>query len=297
MQKNMKKLIRRKVFETNSSSCHSISIADDTKQFVLDTIYPNQYGVIEVYGDDFGWEWFKHNDAVTKASYAAQQFMNNDSSLDTLCEVIKEQTGANEVKFFLEDGYVDHDSYGIIPSDKESLRNFIFNKNSWLFGGNDNSTADPTFYNVPEFRDGRIVVPEYKYELSVEGYKKTTKYIDKPSEEEITEGLDSLLQGVYLTENGTFYDDNSIFAQLVRDTSKMYRFSTYEIPVDFKNGFVFFMKDSFSEAKRIFDQDPENRKLEWGDEGYKKCREIQSSLIKDEKSGLTKKVNFYVKEI
>jgi hypothetical protein len=294
----MKKvLIRKGVFETNSSSSHSISIADDTKQFVMDTIYPNQHGVVEISGDEFGWEWFKHNDAATKASYAAQQFSNNDSSLEILAEVIKEQTGADEVTFNLEHGYVDHDSYGIVPSDKESLRNFIFNKNSWLFGGNDNSTADPTFYDVPEFRDGRIVVPEYKYELSVEGYEKTTKYKDMPGQEEITDGLHSLLQGVYLSENGYFDDDKSIFAQLGRDRSHMYEFSSWKNPIDFKEGYVFFVKEAWSEAKRIFDQDPENCKLEWSGDGYRKCREIEESLIKDKKSGFSKKAKFHVKEI
>jgi len=295
----MKKvLVRKGVFETNSSSSHSISIADDTKQFVLDTIYPNQHGVVEVMGDEFGWEWFKHNDAVTKASYVAQQFKHNDSALETLAEVIKEQTGADEVKFIdLDNGYVDHDSYGIVPSDKESLKNFIFNRNSWLFGGNDNSTADPTFYDVPEFRDGRVVVPEYKYELSVEGYGKTTKFKSKPNKEEIENGLHSLLQGVYLGENGYFDDDNSIFAQLGRDRNHMYEFSTWKCPIDYRGKYLYFVKDAWNEAKRIFDQDPENRKLEWSSDGYRKCREIGESLIKDKKSGFSKKVKFHVKEI
>jgi hypothetical protein len=132
----MKKLIRSSVFETNSSSSHSVSIADETKEFVLDSIYPDQDGIIEIYGDEFGWEWFKHNDAKTKASYAAQQYQHNDSSLELIKEVIMEQTGAEDVRFIgLDNGYVDHDSVGILDSDKESLRQFIFNKNSWLFGG------------------------------------------------------------------------------------------------------------------------------------------------------------------
>lgn len=292
-----KKLIRVGVWETNSSSSHSISIADDTKQFVMDTIYPDQFGVVNIHGDEFGWEWFKHNDAQTKAGYAAQQFANNQSSLDILAEVIKEQTGADDVKFYLEHGYIDHDSYGIVPSDKESLKNFIFNKNSWLFGGNDNSTPDPTFYDVPEFRDGRIVVPVYKYELSVQGYNKTTKFKEKPGKEEIEDGLYSLLQGVYLSENGYFDDDNSIFAQLHRNRDLVYEFSSWKNPVDEENNFVYFAKDAWSEAKRIFDRDPENKKLDWSSEGYKKCREIEESLLKDENSGFTKKVKFYVKEI
>lgn len=213
-------------------------------------------------------------------------------------EVIKEQTGADEVRFQgLNDGYIDHDSHGIVPSDKESLRNFIFNKNSWLFGGNDNSTAEPTFYDVPEFRDGRVVTPEYKYELSIEGYKKTTKFKDEPTQDEIIDGLNSLLQSVYLSENGYFDDDNSVYAQLHRNRSEMYEFSTWRNPVNFKNNHVFFVKNAWSEAKRIYDRDPENKKLEWSGEGYKKCSEIEKSLIEDKNSGFSKKVKFYVKEI
>ena len=95
----MKKLIRKGVFETNSSSSHSVSIASEDKQFVLDTIYPDQHGTIIVRGDDYGWDWFKHNDSITKASYVAQQFANDRNSLDTLEYVIKEQTGADRVIF------------------------------------------------------------------------------------------------------------------------------------------------------------------------------------------------------
>jgi hypothetical protein len=295
----MKKiLVRKGVFETNSSSSHSVSIADDTKQFVMDTIYPNQHGVVEIQGDEYGWEWFKHNDAATKASYAAQQFAHNESALETLAEVIKGQTGADEVKFIdLENGYVDHDSYGIVPMDRGSLRNFIFNKNSWLFGGNDNSTPDPTFYDVPEFRDGRILVPEYKYELGVEGYDKTTKFKDVPSQEEIEDGLYALLQDVYLSEGGYFDDDNSIYAQLARDRNKVYEFSVWKRPIDFENGVTYFTRNAWMEAKMIFDQDPENKKLDWSTEGYKKCRDIEDELVKDETKGFSKKVKFYVNEI
>lgn len=295
----MKKvLIRKGVFETNSSSSHSVSIADETKQFVMDTIYPDQFGVVTINGDKFGWEWFKHNDALTKASYAAQQFSGDEDKLEKLAEVIKEQTGADEVKFEdLDLGYVDHDSYGIVPTDKYSLRNFIFNKNSWLFGGNDNSSPDPTFYDVPEFRDGKIVKPIYKYELSVEGYNKTTKFKDNPTEEDIQDGLYALLQNVYLYENGHFDDDNSIHAQLARDRRTTYEMTTYRHPIDFVNGYVTFKRSAWDAAREIYNNNPENKSLDWQTDGYRKCREIEDALEADPNSGFTKKVKFYVKEI
>jgi hypothetical protein len=243
---NMKKLIRKGVFETNSSSAHSIAIATEDKEFVLDTIYPDQHGTIIVRGDEYGWEWFKHNDAETKASYAAQQFANDKDALDKLEWVIKDQTGADRVIFErLDDGYVDHDSMGIVPRNTSELKNFIFNKNSWLFGGNDNSTPDPTFYHVPEIRDGKMIIPTYKYELSIEGLNKTTKFIDYPTQEEINDGLSALLEDTQLYGNGTFRTDDSsnIMWQITRERNLYERQWGSE---NYDTNEISFMLESFS---------------------------------------------------
>lgn len=291
-----KKLIRTGVFETNSSSCHSVSVADETKEFVLDTIYPDQDGIVEVSGDEFGWEWFKHNDAQTKASYAAQQFAHNDDALDTLKEVIKEQTGAEDVIFSgLDNGYVDHDSIGILEQSKEWLRNFIFNKNSWIFGGNDNSTADPTFYDVPEFKDGKQILPRYKFELVIEGFDKTTKFIEHPDQEKLENGLSALLDDVHLSENGYFDTDNSIMAQIHRDSKKYFRYSYRKKP-DLKKGIVYFIKEAWGEARTIWERDFGTN--EWNSElGYKKCCEIEKELLSKKNSRYVKAVKFTLKEI
>jgi hypothetical protein len=291
-----KKLIRSGVWETNSSSSHSVSVADDTKEFVLDTIYPDQYGIVEISGDEFGWDWFKHNDAQTKANYAAQQFAHNDDSLELLKEVIASQTGAQEVVFVgLNSGYVDHDSMGILETSKEWLKNFIFNKNSWLFGGNDNSTADPTFYDVPEFKDGKQIVPRYKYELVIEGFNKTTKFLENPNKEQIEKGLSALLDDVYLSESGYFDDDNSIMAQIRRDSSKTFRYSYRKLP-NLKKGIIYFIKESWGEARKIWERDFGTN--EWNsDLGYKKCCEIEKKLLSKKNSPFVKEVKFTLKEI
>jgi hypothetical protein len=240
----MKKLIRKGVFETNSSSSHSISVATEDKQFVLDTLYPDQNGVVTINGDEYGWEWFKHNDAETKASYAAQSFANDDNQLDVLKEVIMEQTGAEDVVFKgLEDGHIDHDSYGIVPKTKHELTNFIFNKNSWLFGGNDNSTASPEFYHVPEFRDGRMINPIFKYELKVEGFNGTSKFIDKPTDEELSDAISSLIDGALVTENGTFITDNSIMWQITRPRGQYYEMG-WTIGQDYSTGEIRFLREN-----------------------------------------------------
>jgi len=253
-----KKLIRSDVFETNSSSSHSVSIGNETKEFVLDTIYPDQNGNITLTGGEFGWDWFKHNDAITKANYAAVASNYNSGLKDILIEVLTEQTGADNIIFAFSDesddenwSYIDHDSVNVCPINKYELKNFIFNKNSWLFGGNDNSEADPTFYLIPEFKGGIVILPDFKYKLIIDGYNKSTKFVDMPTHEEIRNALYSLLQGVYLHEDGYFDDDNSFSAQINRDSRKCYEFTTWHNPIDFENNICYFVKDIFREKQTV----------------------------------------------
>lgn len=242
----MKKLIRKGVFETNSSSSHSIAIASEDKEFVLDTIYPDQHGTIIIRGEEFGWDWFKHNDAETKASYAAQQFSNDNDALEKLEWVIKDQTGAERVIFEgLDNGYVDHESYGIVGKSAHELKNFIFNKNSWLFGGNDNSEPDPTFYHVPEIRGGKMIMPEYKYELVIEGVDKTTKYLTHPTEEDLRVGIESLIGGEMFYGNGQpsgMGDD--IIWQVTRQRNMFQLGYRYQ---DYSNNEIVLYRESFND--------------------------------------------------
>lgn len=122
-------------------------------------------------------DWFKHNDALTKANYAAVAHQHNP---DLVVDIIKEQTGADHVVLaFSTDynssnwSYIDHDSTGVCPSSREELRNFIFNKNSWLFGGNDNARPAPNFYDVPTYyKDGSVKEVKYTHKLVVDGFDK-----------------------------------------------------------------------------------------------------------------------------
>jgi hypothetical protein len=290
----MKKLIRKGIFETNSSSSHSVSIADEDKEFVLDTIYPNQHGTIIVRGDEYGWDWFKHNDAETKASYAAQQFSNDSDMLEKLEYVIKEQTGAERVIFEgLNDGYVDHDSVGILPRTARELKNFIFNKNSWLFGGNDNSEASPEFYHVPEYKEGRLIQPEFKYELSIDGLKQTAKFVNKPNGEELQSAISSLLGDALLTENGTFIIDNSIMWQISRDRD--YYEYYYRSNFDSESREILFKKENtYSEQNNIQKKLEGIGKLEGLDWRQKEELFLEEML---KVPGLIKKVKFTLNEI
>ena len=124
------KTTRKNVFETNSSSTHSISLESGT------------YGVLTIQGDDFGWEIEEYYDAWTKANYCRVDAQYNEDALEMLKEVIEEVTGL-EVVIEECEGYIDHQSSnttfdeGVFDS-RSNLKDFIFNSNSVLYTDNDN---------------------------------------------------------------------------------------------------------------------------------------------------------------
>lgn len=141
------KNIRHNVFETNSSSSHSISISsNDPPEF--DTIYPDKDGKIILTGGEFGWEYENYFDSLTKANYCAIDCKNDSVMEQMLIEVIKEHTGASEVILKIDTdwnsgnySYIDHQSQGTSHDafeSKETLRRFIFDRNSVLTTDNDN---------------------------------------------------------------------------------------------------------------------------------------------------------------
>ena len=137
--------IRNNIFETNSSSTHSIAISSGIVG-ILDTIVPDDNGIIILNGGEFGWECYRYYDAITKANYAAVcSTYLKDNVKDMLIQVIKEHTGAKEVIFDInDDSYIDHQSIengnhinGIFKS-KESLKKLIFDPLSYIETSNDN---------------------------------------------------------------------------------------------------------------------------------------------------------------
>lgn len=144
---------RISVFETNSSSSHSIAIKIGEE---WDTIIPDEEGIIKLNGGEFGWQWEKFNDSLTKANYCAVSFKYYEDKLESLKEIIKNYTGATDVIFNFSDdysdynwAYVDHQSNNILNDyGDEDLSNFIFNKSSWLFLGNDNEYPPLKFHDT-----------------------------------------------------------------------------------------------------------------------------------------------------
>ena len=159
--------IRNQVFETNSSSSHSITVAGtEAEDFGLarDVL---RAGVISVERhSDFGWEWTEHYGTVDKIAYMLMQcdpenFSSGvepgDDIIPTLVErsgearwlvgLIEEATGCKVE--FRTGRYVgiDHQSHGEgseLFSDPAEMRRFLFSPSSRLRTGNDNS--DPWDY-------------------------------------------------------------------------------------------------------------------------------------------------------
>lgn len=139
------KVVRHSVFETNSSSTHSISIASG--DFVPDHLY-EENGVVVVYPGEFGWEEEEYYDAQTKASYCLTHVKSyeNQRDEDLLREVIESVTG-KKVEFrpssckYNPWGYIDHQSSDVPKeafASSEDLKDFIFNPRSVLRTDNDN---------------------------------------------------------------------------------------------------------------------------------------------------------------
>ena len=289
-----------------------MSIADDTKEFVLDSIYPDQDGVITLEGGEFGWDWFKHNNALTKANYAAVSSMNSDSFRGVLVDVIKEVTGADSVEFLCSDdynspnySYIDHQSYAVCPSNREALKQFIFNKNSWLFGGNDNNTPNPTFYHVPEYRHGKMIKPEYRYELSIEGFLKKTKYINKPTEDEICAGLTSLLEHVVLyaeTHDPVcyYFNDNDSISNQISRSNNYFEFQTWKKPIDYENGICYFVKDADAHWSAVTEYkvtNPDFKDRGTTNEDRISILENEQRLLNQDNSPYVRPVKFFIKEL
>ena len=140
------KKVRRGIFETNSSSSHSISIAsgDNWAGKITDNI------TIET--GEYGWEYERYSDFYSKASYAltwCKQY-GSEQQVSMLRKVIKEYTGSKKVTFKKSGGdgewdydwgYIDYRSNEVGEEafkDEKTLKQFLFNRASVVITDNDN---------------------------------------------------------------------------------------------------------------------------------------------------------------
>jgi len=196
----LKQNIRKGVFETNSSSTHSICINECTK---YTSISPNTEGYIVCRGDEFGWGWEKFNDPMKKLNYCMQYPFGDKNMLK---KVVLEQTKAKDLVDAIDYSsnnyttYIDHQSIedgDVLENaykDEVSLRNFIFSENSYLYIGNDNGDHPPNFFDED--------LSKFTHELCIEGCDKTEKCNENLNEEQI-DNIINRLWGLHdLNKNG-----------------------------------------------------------------------------------------------
>ena len=157
----MKKiLIRSNVFETNSSSAHSLSINKGNKVLnVFDTLKPDKNGVVKI---DCGGYNFKRqdprrtNDTKEKIAFFVTLFdsCSNHKRIEELIELIKQNSLCEEVELNnVGDSQIDFAGDFGVPSGLQMYR-ALFDKNSWLFLRGDEFEFDTDeeeedFFNVP----------------------------------------------------------------------------------------------------------------------------------------------------
>jgi hypothetical protein len=146
--------IRKGVFETNSSSTHSICIAKDVEITLPESIY---FGFGE-----FGWEHDTLSSVSKKASYIYTGFINNNREEDfnKIIEMLKSNnieveceepqysnSSSGEYRYIVNGGYVDHgselnDLLDDLLNDELKLLSYLFSDLSYIITGNDNSDGD-----------------------------------------------------------------------------------------------------------------------------------------------------------
>lgn len=182
----MNKKLRSGVFETNSSSAHSISLK--RREFVFDPLIPDRNGDIIVVQDEYALDDFKFNDSSQKLSYLFSHLGDEDKSkIKIVSDVIYNTTHCNNFDYeeALLENYVDHESVGILNElfDLDygiafiNIKNFIFNKNYWVFGGSDEETPEGDFYVVKEYTKQEVLEPQFEYEFIYKLHDK--HYVEK----------------------------------------------------------------------------------------------------------------------
>lgn len=180
----MKKQLRKSVFETNSSSTHSICINSTGDYMIPEKIHFENDGC-------FGWDWDTYNDVYAKAGYLyiallerchwncedknnTEQLLNSVKEVQNKLTSMLTELGVKEVTFddvkineyIYNDethryisfgGYIDHtedldDFITAVMSDKELLAHYLFCPDSCVITGNDNSDDELCSY-VPESCD------------------------------------------------------------------------------------------------------------------------------------------------
>lgn len=156
--------IRDAVFETNSSSSHSVTVSTeelaDSRGISKATL---RGGVIHAHTRAYGWEWERFYSPGAKIAYLVTQLaggyasgnpgkdvtlqVRRDVRVDSMLSMIERRTGCRVEVIGTRDASIDHDSVGTgveLFSDDDQLMRFIFGARSYVETGNDNSPPPMT---------------------------------------------------------------------------------------------------------------------------------------------------------
>jgi len=141
---------QRSGFVSNSSSSSFIVMDNDIKNYRPPTHHAgDEFTVDENLGEsEFGWEHTEYTGYGTKILFAYIQaryvLENHPEWLAMLEKVIKEELGVAKINWNITGGYIDHQSSSEegknieIFENEQSLKNFLFNTETYIQGGNDN---------------------------------------------------------------------------------------------------------------------------------------------------------------
>lgn len=156
------KQIRLSVFETNSSSSHSLTLGKGNLVAVPFPAEALRAGVIEVCTGQYNWEYRRYYTPMEKMRYlltqatqnlyaevpdagggiaATQSLRDENERVDMLCSVVEAYTGCKLLVTVANPG-IDHQSEGNgmqCFNDAETLKSFLFDEASYIQTGNDNS--------------------------------------------------------------------------------------------------------------------------------------------------------------
>lgn len=133
------KLVRQNVFETNSSSTHSITLSNDNE--FLDTLSPYSDGTL-VFEGMTCYQGFSTTDTFEKCNYYLTGLMTEFGYYDArdyinvFKKVVSEHTGATRIiiDMFIDQNYVEDFREGagsdITKYSENELKDFLFNKMS-----------------------------------------------------------------------------------------------------------------------------------------------------------------------
>ena len=152
----MKKQVRKNIFETNSSSTHSIVVGNNGED-----IYAGLPKKLKFRGGEFGWEHRLYTDTQTKANYLFTSLIYTDTpmeyierikdiltkwNIETEFEEVVDKKGCDGSIYYdiaNRDCYVDHgdenqDLVKELCEDEAKLMNYLFSDGSYVETSNDN---------------------------------------------------------------------------------------------------------------------------------------------------------------